>query len=382
MGGKVPHTKNHPMIWDQTKLQQEPKWEGPLAAFGMTHGAKSCNELERNLAEDGGSKIPAKDILAMAKGIGMNWKGEHAPKPKLELQHSDSSEHVAFETFLAQHLKEYGACKLMHLQKETLPHEGNPSSKWIPKRGLVLSVKMEESKENTKNQQGAQAMEALQMMLFGGATGTGASGRSLVGIQMQTHKGGPASFNLKRLSDMLEIEFRGAHAQTNGPDWWFRVQMAFLENKEEEPGVNRSYQGKPFLWVDMDPVRHGCREHVEPGRAWKDINKKLLNCIFLRARDVDNHHGIRNDFPLFAAGAMKKKWEDIKQKGFMSRPFLNFNAETEATEDADRWHEDFMLGRRTIVEDGGAQVRTAQEDIDHAPLEMLLQSAQAVFYKD
>jgi len=320
MGAKVPYAENHPMIWDQTKLQQEPKWEGALAAFGMTHNASSRDELERNLALEGGSKVPAKDILAMAKGIGMNWRGEYSPKPELELQHSNSSEHVAFETFLAQHLKEHGVCKLMHLQKETLPQEGNPSSKWIPKRGTLLSAHMEEGKENTKNHQGARAMEALEMILFGGAAGTGLSGRSLVGIQMQTHEGGPGSFKVMKLSDTLEIEFRGAHTHTNGPNWWFRVQMVFLKNKVEESGVDKIYQGKPFLWVDMDLVRHGCRAYVKPARVWTDINEKLLNYILLRARDADNHHGVRNDFPSFAAGAMKKKWDEIKQEGF--RPEL------------------------------------------------------------
>jgi len=41
-----------------------------------------------------------------------------------------------------------------------------------------------------------------------------------------------------------------------------------------------------------------------------------------------------------------------------------------------------MLGRRTIVEDDGTQALRAQEDIDQPPLEMLLQSIQAVFYQD
>ena len=98
-----------------------------------THGAKSSDELERKLAAHGGTKVPAEDILAMAKGIGKDWKGDHVMKPKLELQHSDSSEHVPFTTFLAQHLKEHGVVKLMHLQKETLPNEVRPISKWVPK---------------------------------------------------------------------------------------------------------------------------------------------------------------------------------------------------------------------------------------------------------
>jgi len=63
----------------------------------------------------------------------------------------------------------------------------------------------------------------------------------------------------------------------HGPDWWFQVQMVFLENKEDEPGVDKIYRGKPFLWVDMDFVQHGRREYVEPGCVWRDLNQKLLN---------------------------------------------------------------------------------------------------------
>jgi len=81
MGGRIPCTENHPTIWDQVKLQQEPKWEGLLAAFGVTHGAKSPDELERKMAACGGTKIPAKDILAMAKRIGKDWKWDHVTKP-------------------------------------------------------------------------------------------------------------------------------------------------------------------------------------------------------------------------------------------------------------------------------------------------------------
>jgi len=44
------------------------------------------------------------------------------------------------------------------------------------------------SKDNARHQHGAYAMEALEMILFGGATGTDTSGRSLVGLQMQTHE--------------------------------------------------------------------------------------------------------------------------------------------------------------------------------------------------
>ena len=103
MGTRVPYNANFPLIWDQNKLQQEPKWEGtPLGAFGATHGATSRDELERKMAEYGGTRIPGKDVLALAKGIGKDWKGDYVTKPKLELQHYDSSEHVTFETFLAQ----------------------------------------------------------------------------------------------------------------------------------------------------------------------------------------------------------------------------------------------------------------------------------------
>ena len=80
---------------------------------------------------------------------------------------------------------------------------------------------------------------------------------------------------------------------------------------------------------------------------------------------------------------MKKKREDIKRKGYLRRPFLNFNAKAEAEEDADQWYAEYLLGRRTVAdEDDGTQVRTAQEEIDQAPLEMLLHLAQASFYKD
>jgi len=247
----------------------------------------------------------------------------------------------------------------------------------------MLSADMPLSTQDTRFQQGGFAMEALRTILFGGAARTGTSGRSLVGIQMQTHEGGPALFKVKRLSDTLEIEFRGACTRANGPDWWFRVQMVFSENKVDEPGVDKAYQGKPFLWVDMDFVRHGCREHVKPGCVWRDVNQKLTNCVLPRARDVNNHHGIQNDFPSFAAGTMQKKWEDVKRTGCLRRGFLNFNAEEEAKEEANRWHVEFMLGRRTVEDkDDGTQVQTAQEEIDHAPLEMLLHSVQAALCKD
>jgi len=134
MGTRVPYNVNFPMIWDQNKLQQEPKWKGiPLGAFGATHGATNRDELERKMAEFGGTRKPGMDVLALANGIRKDWKGDCVTKPKLEYQHSDSLEHVPFETFLAQCLKEYGACKLMYVQKETLPNKVNPSSKCAPR---------------------------------------------------------------------------------------------------------------------------------------------------------------------------------------------------------------------------------------------------------
>jgi len=51
-----------------------------------------------------------------------------------------------------------------------------------------MSKNMGTSKDNARHQHGAYAMEALEMILFGGATGTDTSGRSLVGLQMQTHE--------------------------------------------------------------------------------------------------------------------------------------------------------------------------------------------------
>jgi len=159
--------------------------------------------------------------------------------------------------------------------------------------------------------------------------------------------------------------------------------MAFLVNKEDESGVDKIHRGKPFLWVDMDFVRHGCRDHVPPGCAWRDINEKSLNCILLRARDVNNHHGKRNDFPSLAAGAMQKKWEEAKQKGVVHRPFLNFKAEEETKADADRWCVEHMLGSRTVADkEDGAQAQTAQEEIDQSPLKMLLDLVQASFHRD
>ena len=98
---------------------------------------------------------------------------------------------------------------------------------------------------------------------------------------------------------------------------------------------------------------------------------------------MNDHHGIRNDFPSLVAGAMQKKWEEIKQKGVMRRLFLNFNAKEEAKEDADQWYAEYMLGSRIVADkDNGKQARMAQEEIDHAPLKMLLHSVQAPFYRD
>jgi len=86
-----------------------------------------CCEPRQNGEKDGRARW--NDFMALAKGIGKDWKGNHVMEPKLEHQHSDSSERVPFKTFLAQHLKVHRLCKSMHMQKETLPTEVNPSLK-------------------------------------------------------------------------------------------------------------------------------------------------------------------------------------------------------------------------------------------------------------
>jgi len=136
---------------------------------------------------------------------------------------------------------EYPVCKPVCIQKETTPNEVKPCSKWVPMRGLTLSKNMRVGKGNTEHQHGAYAVEVLEMLLCGGAAGTKTSGRSFVGLQMQVHKDGPASLSVRKLSDTLEIEFKGAYLPMHGPDWWFRVQMVFLENMVDEPGVDKIY---------------------------------------------------------------------------------------------------------------------------------------------
>jgi len=153
---------------------------------------------------------------------------------------------VAFETFLAQYLKEHGVRKLMHLQKETLPNEVRPSSKWVPKRGQMLSADMPVSTQDTRFQHGSFAMEALETILFGGAAGTGTSERSLVGIQMQTHEGGPASFKVKRLSDTLEIEFRGAYTCTMAPIGGSKYRWCSWRTRKTSLELTRSTEESLF----------------------------------------------------------------------------------------------------------------------------------------
>jgi len=161
----------------------------------------------------------------------------------------------------------------------------------------------------------------------------------------------------KRLSDRLKIKCKGAFLPGIGQDWWWRVQMVFLCNKEGESGVDKIYRGKPFLWVDMELARRGSRLCVPPGLAWRDINETLLNCILLHARDLEDHHGMCEDFPTLAAGAMKKKWDEIETNRVLGRPLLNFNSREEAEEDADQWHLECVLGSRTAEDkDDGAQV--------------------------
>jgi len=127
----------------------------------------------------------------------------------------------------------------MFLHKETLPNEVDPISKWVPRQGTMLSKNMDMDNGNNKNQCGAYAMSVLEMLLCGGAAGMDTSGRSLVGLQMQVHEGGPNLLKVKRLSDMLEIERKGAFSPGIGADWWSRVQMAFTCNKEGKSGINK-----------------------------------------------------------------------------------------------------------------------------------------------
>jgi len=87
-------------------------------------------------------------------------------------------------------------------------------------------------------------------------------------------------------------------------------------------------------------------------------------------------------FPIACSRDNEEEMGRHKAKGFHEQA-IDFNDEAEAEEDADRWCLEHMLGRRTVAdEDNGAQIRTTQEEIDHAPLEMLLHSVQASFYKD
>ena len=248
---------------------------------------------------------------------------------------------------------------------------------------MVSSKEMKTGPENNKNQQGALAMSVVEKLVYGAASGTSTSGRTLVAIQMQIHEHGPQSFKVERLSDTLEIECRGAYSPVIGPDWWWRVQMVFLRNKKGEAGVDKIYRDKPFLWVDMELVRHGCQLCIPPGSVWRDINEKLLNYILFRARDLDNHQGVRADFPSLAGGAMQQKREEIETEGILRRPLLNFNAAAEAKEDADQWYLGFMLGNVDAEdnEDGGAQ-RKGQDAVNHSPLVGLVDLIQAVVKRD
>jgi len=137
------------------------------------------------MAESGGMRQPNMEVLALAKGVGKDWMGKHVTKPKLDIPHLGLLEHVPFETFLKQHLKECGVCKPMFLQKETLPNEVNPISKWVPRQGTMPSKNTDMDKGNNKNQRGAHAMRVFEMLPCGGAAGTDTSGRSLVCLQMQ-----------------------------------------------------------------------------------------------------------------------------------------------------------------------------------------------------
>jgi len=271
--------KNFPKLWDQDELSQEPKWEGTIAAFGATHGAAHRDELERKMAAYGGIKKDKLEIIEMAKSVGMDWLGEYVEKPKLDCPHLGGSKHVPFVEILKRFMKEYPQCKPMYIQKETDPTEVKPRSKWEPLRGSILSKEMDVGSVTNKNQQGARAMEVLELILYGGAAGTDTSGRSLVGLQMQMPKGGPGLLDVRKLSDTLEIESKGAYSHTHGPDWWLRVQMVFVENKEDARGVDKIYRNIPYLWVDMEIVRHGQTGTALPGAVWRGIKEKLLNYI-------------------------------------------------------------------------------------------------------
>jgi len=343
------------------------------------HGAACRDELERKMAAYGGTRKKDLEVLALVKGIGLDWVGNCVKEPKLEYPHSGSLEQVPFVGALKRYLIEYPVCKPVHIQKETTPNEVKPRSKWVPMRGSTLSKNMRVGKGNKEHQHGAYTMEVLEMLVYGGAAGTETSGRSFVGLQMQMHKDGLASLSVRKLSDTLEIEFKGACSHTHGPDWWFRVQMVFLENMEDEKGVDKIWRGKPFLWVDMEIVRHGAIGDARPGAAWRGITEKLLNYILHRARDMDDHHGLIGNFPSLAMGAMKKKWEEIKTDGVLRRPLLNFNSQEEAKQDADRWCSGHLLGSRTVADaDDGTPAQVAQVGSQPAmPMEMLLQAIQA-----
>jgi len=243
MNPRQEYYKNFPEVWNQEELSQEPKWEGSIPAFGATHSAAHRDELERKMAAYSGTKKENLEVLALAKGIGigMDWLGNYVEEPKLEYPHLGASENVSFVESMKRFLKEYPLCKPVYTQKETTPTEVKPRSKWEPLRGSILSKDMRVGKGNKDHQQGAYAMEVLEMLVYGGAAGTKTSGRSFVGLQMQVPKGGPGSLSVRKLSDTLEIEFKGAYSHVHGPDWWFRVQMVFLENMEDAKGIDRIF---------------------------------------------------------------------------------------------------------------------------------------------
>jgi len=142
------------------------------------------------MAAHGGTRKKNLEVLALAKGIGLDWEGNYVKEPELEHPHSGLSEHVPFVDFLKRFLIEYPVCKPVYIQKEMTRNEVRPRSKWVPMRGSILSKDMRVGEGNKKDQHNACAMEVLEMLLFDGAAGTNTSGRSLVGLQMQMHKDG------------------------------------------------------------------------------------------------------------------------------------------------------------------------------------------------
>jgi len=152
-----------------------------------------------------------------------------------------------------------------------------PVSKWVPKRGTMLLKNMETGKGNSSNQQGAYAMSTVEMILFGGAAEMETSGRSLVGLQVQVHEGGPNSLKVKRLLDALKLKCKGAYSQQFAPiggseHKWYSCATRKV-NWESTRTVEESHT-YGFMW-NSHATAHSCvsprppmernqREVIEP----------------------------------------------------------------------------------------------------------------------